>query len=173
MSRATFGPAYIDALLAALRAASGFRDPAASGTGIPVFDGEEVLVLEDPSSSWLAVGWTGDLEADRGQDVLLFEANSPTAETYAPVMESGEIACTVCARVGETDLAAARNLAVTALTGVDAVLRADDVLGIPKDADGSHVQNAERTPGVWSQRLDSDGATCLVTFGVRFQAVLT
>lgn len=111
----------VDGLVAALRAASGFRSPLEEGTDVPVYDG--AIVSSDSALSCVVVGSDGDV----GGVQRPFRFTSEWHDMDFSTDETGQIQCAVVVWSGDANpdtFADQRALAVGVLQDVDEALRA-------------------------------------------------
>lgn len=125
-------PAVIDALLALMRATTGYRDPSAavSAALVPVFDGPTIGVSGDHATRWLSIGWAGDPESPEDAGVAEQAVATGGNNTRDEV---GTIRCRAAAQGGETDptpLSTLRLQAAAIVGDVELLLRTNPTLGI-------------------------------------------
>lgn len=123
MAASAFG-LVLGALASRVRAASGFRDPSSTGTGIPVLVGSQVAAFGDQPESWLCLAWSGmeggDSAGDARQTVAAMRVPGRPRE------ERGTIRCRARWATGDGTLDAhddAIGQALAIVDGVDGVLR--------------------------------------------------
>lgn len=164
----TAWPQVVDALVAVMRATTGYQAPGATGSGIPVYDGPEMLLSEDRPSVLLVVGWSGD-SANLDEPGSAGESSTVMAATTRPKDEDGKVACRAIAQIGDGEIGgpkSARDLAFAVVDDVRAALRVGasaPTLGV------STVRWAQITEHRMSQWLNR-GPVCQVDFTVSYKA---
>lgn len=156
-------PYVIDALVAALRATSGYRAPTATTSGIPVFDGPEYGITADRAQTWLCVGWSGDPDAPQdGGEASQVIASLGNVQRE----EAGSIPIRIVSQSGDRDMQARRLAAFAAMGTVETYVRTTPRLGL----DPSWMREAHFA-GRYSyrQRYDS-GAVFELDCAVDFRA---
>lgn len=161
-------PGWIDALVAGMRAVPGYRDPAASTTGIPVLDGPEIGFFQEDLTTYLVIGWSGDPDDPEspGNTAQIQAVAGPNRKRD----ETGVLTCRAVAQSGDASIAgrsvqAARNSAFAIVSDVETYARNYPSLGLT----GNQVQLAQLT-ATRTEQWDSEGACCAVTFDISFLA---
>jgi hypothetical protein len=159
----------IDGLLATLRAASGFRDPAVDSTAAGVYDGPEAPLYEGvvPQEDFVVVGWSGlgdgPVESAVTEQTAISIGNREREET-------GRIPCLAVAQTGDTEYGTAkamRDAALALVAGAEAAIRSDPWLGIT----GLRALVVQFEGVTSLQQLASDdGMACWVEFAVTYTA---
>ena len=168
MSRATFAPYVIDALLTAMRARTGYRSPTSTTTGITVYDSVEIFTEETFPTSYLVIGWSGD-QRDAPTESAAAPISVRAIATTSPKEEAQTtIACRAAYQIGDVAPAAARLAATAIVDEVDTVLRLDPKIGITPSSAGQvmWVQLTE----VRMTQFVSSGSVCIVDFTLTISA---
>lgn len=156
-------PYVIDGLVTLLRAQSGYRDPEATTTGIPVFDGPQYGITGDRTTTWVCVGWSGDPESPTegasAAQVIATLGNRAREET-------GSVALRVVSQAGDRDMQSRRNAAFTAMGVLETALRNDPLAGLNPDW-MREAQVGDRY--TVEQRFDA-GAVFVLDFAVLYRA---
>lgn len=117
-------------------------------------------VKEDLGDEVLIIGW----DPGASNHVVAHRADE---DMLGRQTESGQIACYVGVRSGNTDMAAVRARAVAIITDLEAAIRADQ-----DGLDGS-VDNASVGPDLGLTHFqDRDGASVGVSFSVSYEAFI-
>jgi hypothetical protein len=123
-------PQVVDALVSAMRAVAGYRDPAETDGETPVFDGPAVGLSGDHAVSWLAIGATDDPGSPGTVAVVRQET---TAVGRVRREESVDISCVAGAQSGDVaavTMSSLRTAVMGIVSDVEAVTRASPTLGI-------------------------------------------
>lgn len=115
-------PAVVDALLARLRATSGFQGPTGTTTAVRVYDGPEVNNYGDMLTSYLVVGLPAD-GITSGADSGSFGQKPGPMAANRPMDETGVVHCRAVAQTGDVDSKATRDTAFALLAAVEDTLR--------------------------------------------------
>lgn len=158
-------PDVVNALIALMRATSGYRDPAALGSEIPVFDSFAVGRTEQPVDAYLVIAWAGDPDAledggDSGQTIATLGNNTRD--------ETATVRCRAVAQygtgAGPIDPSAARTAAFAIAGAVEALLRTNPTLGITAPRMLARFGQFESI-----QQWANEGPCCGLTFTVVYQ----
>lgn len=154
-------PEVVDALVALLRAETGYRAPLSPGSGVPVYDGPQADsdVLTEPSA--LVIGWSPGNDAG---EIRLEPRGATAARTRD---EASRVRCVAVASSG--NMKAARDAAFAILATVETVTRTNPDLGL-----GSASGFKESIPTDYEVRQTghSQGYTCQVDFSLDYTAFL-
>jgi hypothetical protein len=163
--------AVVDALVAAMRATTGYRSPYSGNSGNTVFDGPEYGLTEEHSETFLVIGWAGDPDSpeDSGQSQQTTAALDRTAR---PREERGTVNCRAVSQVGDASLSDrsvkdVRDAALAVIADVEASLRTDPTLGlVPPLA----LLVAEMGGTFTPRQYMNAGAVCEIDFQVTYRA---
>ena len=152
----------VDALVATMRATSGYRSPTSTSSGITVYDGPEVLLSGEPAGSFLVIGSTkevsgADYAGRSGQTSATFGNRSRD--------EAGTIVCQAVAQSGDVDVKAVRDAALAVMGDVEDALRADNGQGV----NTGYYCLVEQGDATISQYV-TGGAVCEIEFMVTYKA---
>jgi len=169
----TLWPQIVDALVAACRAQVGYYDPgAAAGSGIPVYDGTEIALTNEPAQQYLVIGWSGD--PDRPQDAgRSAQDPGPMSTLVRARDELGTVECLAVSQPGDASIGArsvktSRDAAYQIMATVEQICRGTAVgptLGISNNLWAFVTQHSVQ------QYLD-EGAVCEISFTVSYRARL-
>lgn len=163
-------PLWIDALVIAMRAKSGYRSPVDYSTvGVPVFDGPEIGLSGEDVSTYLVIGWSGDPDQPESPGNSVQE--QATAGSSRNKDEKGVITCRAVCQLGDGDIASgavkrARDGAFAMLADVELFVRAS-----PNMALG--LTGTVRLGQITSNRTEqwlNEGACCAVTFDIGYSS---
>ena len=158
-------PDVVAALITLMRAQAGYRDPAAYGSEIPVFDSFAVGLTEQPVDAYLVIAWTGDPKSledggDSGQAIATLGNNTRD--------ETATVRCRAVGQygtgAGPIDPAPARALAFGVMASVENLLRANPTLGITAPRMLARIGQIESI-----RQWANEGPTCGITFNVRYE----
>lgn len=163
----------IDALLALCRTVPGFVDPATcaddGGAAVRVWDGPEwQLVDAETPGGHLVIGWSGD-RASPSPSADTDWVGGPIAGTARPRDETTRLVCLASARWAETPKAA-RDAALSTVSAVAAVCRADPSLGINTSGTVGGIRTLTFvTGGSLTQSAREDGYTASQMFTITYK----
>jgi hypothetical protein len=127
--------AVVDALVAAMRATTGYRSPYSGSSGVTVFDGPEYGLTEEHSESYLVIGWAGDPDSPEDSGQSRQTTGPLAANAGRPRDEEGTINCRAVSQIGDASLTQrsvkdARDACLAVIATVEAALRTDPTLGL-------------------------------------------
>ena len=133
-------PYVADALVAKMRARTGYCSPTSGSAGIPVYHSVEVgLSSASPSSGILVIGWIGDPDSDPTDPGTSGQSSAALSARH-PREEHGTVLCRSIVHVGDAQLGSDPTAAGTVsgvlrqafriADDVDAMIRADPSLGL-------------------------------------------
>lgn len=170
----TIAPLVADQLVTITRGLAGYRHPETNSGDVPVFDGSEIYLTDEPNGSYLVIGWPGDPAGDQVGE----STQTPVAHAASnrPNEEEGTIVCRSVGQTGDSGFGSpktARDLAYAPMKAVDAQCRgtADGPrLGVDPAAGNGQIIWARVDSHSRIEYVNDLGACCEVTFTVRYLA---
>lgn len=162
-------PNWVDAVLAAMRATTGYKDPSSTATGIPVYDGPEVYLTADTVGSYLVIGYSGtDEEPDSPGSADQTEATSSPLRSKD---EMGIITCYACAQSGDNSITnrsvkKVRDQAFAMVAAVEISIRTAPDEGLIGLGQVRLLQFRNLRVEQWAR----EGVVCAITFDIQFQS---
>jgi hypothetical protein len=164
--------AVVDALVAAMRATTGYRSPFSGNSGNTVFDGPEYGITEERSQTFLVIGWAGDPDSPEDSGQSRQTTGPLAANAGRPRDEEGVINCRAVSQAGDSSLRersmkTVRDDALAAIADVEASLRTDPTLGlVPTLSRMVAEMGGTFTP----RQYMNAGAVCEIDFQVTYRA---
>ena len=133
-------PYVADALVARMRARTGYCSPVSGAAGIPVYHSVEVgLSSHSPSAGILVIGWIGDPDSDPTDPGTSGQSAGALSAQHGRD-EHGTVVCRAIVHIGDAQLGSDPTVAGTVsgvlrqafaiADDVDAMIRADPSLGL-------------------------------------------
>lgn len=156
-------PAVIDGVVAAMRSLPGYRDPEATTTGVPVYDGPMVGVSGDRESTWVCIGWSGTPDTE--------ETSGTAQQTIATLgnrirEETGQITVRVVSQSGDTDSKGRRDAAFTVLGDLEDAVRDDPRLAL----DPTWMREIHMSGEIQVNQYFGAGPVCEITTSLGYRA---
>jgi hypothetical protein len=164
--------AVVDALVAAMRATTGYRSPYSGNSGNTVFDGPEYGLTEEHSETFLVIGWAGDPDSPEDSGQSRQTTGPLAANAGRPRDEEGVVNCRAVSQVGDASLTDrsvkdVRDAALAVIADVEASLRSDPTLGlVPTLSRMVAEMGGTFTP----RQYMNAGAVCEIDFQVTYRA---
>jgi hypothetical protein len=164
--------AVVDALVAAMRATTGYRSPYSGNSGNTVFDGPEYGLTEEHSETFLVIGWAGDPDSPEDSGQSRQTTGPLAANAGRPRDEEGVVNCRAVSQVGDASLTDrsvkdVRDAALAVIADVEASLRTDPTLGlVPTLSRMVAEMGGTFTP----RQYMNAGAVCEIDFQVTYRA---